>query len=331
MATTVADELRRTVSSNPAAVIVIDLATMEVAAVSPAAAELLESTAGELKGMPAADLVPPDDPSVRFLPRVAEGELDGYQARRVLLTRKGAAVTADVFVQAVDVEGGGRWALATISPSPGSASPSIEIAAGSTVALLTTDADWHVEGVGPQVQHLLRHRPSFYVGMPLLRAVRAEDGPRLLIAIARAIGSETAVSTHTSWQHRAGHWVELRTLVTPLDDGQPPRLGLVLSGAIAPVPPAGEEALQSHLVRIAEEARAAGLLGDGGGRLDRDRLPELSARQHDVLQRLLRGDRVPTIAKDLYLSPSTVRNHLSAIFRAFGVTSQAELLERLRG
>jgi DNA-binding CsgD family transcriptional regulator len=33
----------------------------------------------------------------------------------------------------------------------------------------------------------------------------------------------------------------------------------------------------------------------------------------------------------MYLAPSTVRNHLTAVFRKFGVNSQAELIEALRG
>jgi DNA-binding CsgD family transcriptional regulator len=39
---------------------------------------------------------------------------------------------------------------------------------------------------------------------------------------------------------------------------------------------------------------------------------------------------VPAVARDLYVSQSTVRNHLSAIFHLFGVHSQAELLALLR-
>jgi DNA-binding CsgD family transcriptional regulator len=39
---------------------------------------------------------------------------------------------------------------------------------------------------------------------------------------------------------------------------------------------------------------------------------------------------VPIIAKELYLSQATVRNHLAAIFSIFTVHSQAELLALLR-
>ncbi len=56
----------------------------------------------------------------------------------------------------------------------------------------------------------------------------------------------------------------------------------------------------------------------------------LTRREKDVLQLLLDGRRVSSIARSLYLSPQTVRNHLKAIFRKLGAHSQVELLDRLR-
>jgi DNA-binding CsgD family transcriptional regulator len=56
----------------------------------------------------------------------------------------------------------------------------------------------------------------------------------------------------------------------------------------------------------------------------------LTRREKDVLQLLLDGRRVSSIARSLYLSPQTVRNHLKAIFRKLGAHSQSELLDRLR-
>ena len=56
----------------------------------------------------------------------------------------------------------------------------------------------------------------------------------------------------------------------------------------------------------------------------------LTKREKDVLQLLLDGRRVSSIARALYLSPQTVRNHLKAIFRKLGAHSQAELLDSLR-
>ena len=58
-----------------------------------------------------------------------------------------------------------------------------------------------------------------------------------------------------------------------------------------------------------------------------DRLP---VRQRQIVAALLQGDRTSAIAASLFVSASTVRSHLSSIFAAFGVRSQAELLSLLR-
>jgi PAS domain S-box-containing protein len=92
------------------------------------------------------------------------------------------------------------------------------------------------------------------------------------------------------------------------------------------------ETLKLRLRRIGAEVLAAGLLDIDGfpAAGDFPELGRLNSRQWEILSRLLRGDRVATIAAALYVSPSTVRNHLSAIFRKFGVHSQLELLHLLR-
>ena len=106
---------------------------------------------------------------------------------------------------------------------------------------------------------------------------------------------------------------------------------------VAPFAPEAVDAqvgrLEQHLRRIAQELEAAGLDVRTSEGLELDRLPgsdELSPRQWEVLRRLLRGERVPGIARALYLSPSTVRNHLHALFTKFGVHSQEELIMSLR-
>lgn len=60
-------------------------------------------------------------------------------------------------------------------------------------------------------------------------------------------------------------------------------------------------------------------------------LSRLTTRELDIVGRLLRGDRVPAIAETLFLSQSTVRNHLSSVFGKLRVSSQQQLLDLLRG
>jgi DNA-binding NarL/FixJ family response regulator len=60
-------------------------------------------------------------------------------------------------------------------------------------------------------------------------------------------------------------------------------------------------------------------------------LSRLTTRELDIVSRLVSGDRVPSIAKALFLSPSTVRNHLHSIYRKLDIHSQQELIHAFRG
>jgi DNA-binding NarL/FixJ family response regulator len=56
----------------------------------------------------------------------------------------------------------------------------------------------------------------------------------------------------------------------------------------------------------------------------------LSAREREVLDQLLDNRRAPAIAKALFISHHTVRNHLKNIFAKLKVSSQQELLDLFR-
>ncbi len=91
--------------------------------------------------------------------------------------------------------------------------------------------------------------------------------------------------------------------------------------------------LDGELQRITRELRAAGLVPRLERRPDVARFPKLALltlREWEVLVLLLEGERVASIATDLYVSPSTVRSQLSSIFSKMGAHSQADLIHRLR-
>jgi DNA-binding NarL/FixJ family response regulator len=75
-----------------------------------------------------------------------------------------------------------------------------------------------------------------------------------------------------------------------------------------------------------EAAEGKGPVRSGIG----EAVASLSAREREVLRLFLSNYRVASIARTLFISPHTVRNHLKAIFRKFGVRSQVELLDVLR-
>jgi len=57
---------------------------------------------------------------------------------------------------------------------------------------------------------------------------------------------------------------------------------------------------------------------------DRPPPPSLTPRQAEVLRMLERGHSTKQIARELHLSPDTVRNHIRHLFRALGVHSRIE-------
>jgi DNA-binding NarL/FixJ family response regulator len=61
------------------------------------------------------------------------------------------------------------------------------------------------------------------------------------------------------------------------------------------------------------------------GQVHLDNRCVLSDREAQVVRLLLTGYRVPEIGTQLFLSQSTVRNHLSSVFRKLRVNSQQEL------
>jgi PAS domain S-box-containing protein len=101
-----------------------------------------------------------------------------------------------------------------------------------------------------------------------------------------------------------------------------------------PVGPGPGVSIRASLDRIALELQSLGLASAMSDMpalpADHPEVAALSERQREVLIRLVQGDRVPTIAKQLHISPHTVRNHLRAMYRVFEVSNQSELIERVR-
>ena len=79
--------------------------------------------------------------------------------------------------------------------------------------------------------------------------------------------------------------------------------------------------------RLQSLSYSASLTDRAGVPIDAPGLRELSARERQILALLMQSLRVPAIAERLFISPSTVRNHLKAIYRKVGVASQRELID----
>ena len=67
---------------------------------------------------------------------------------------------------------------------------------------------------------------------------------------------------------------------------------------------------------------AAGLVGEIRHRRE-DRGPSLSDREAEILGLMAQGRTMPSIAKELYLAPSTVKTHVQRLYEKLEVTERA--------
>lgn len=58
--------------------------------------------------------------------------------------------------------------------------------------------------------------------------------------------------------------------------------------------------------------------------------PELTAREREILDLIARGHDNAGISVHLFLSPNTVRNHISRVFAKLGISSRAQAIVRAR-
>jgi DNA-binding CsgD family transcriptional regulator len=300
----------------------------QILATSPVAEHLLCPDGGVVVGRSFEDFTA--DPETGALDMVAAGLLDGYEARRSI-GRDGRAVRMTVWIRAVAGRDGHSFALAKLIPDPSTLGEALRRPEGRTAEAVvgSTDAHLVIDRISTDVATLLDHRAADVVGLSLFQLVGAPDVAPLLKALARSIdtglGSGLKVRTQLFGQRESG----CELLLLPLQP--PPSFAFALvdeKSADAMASAAGmQETLWQfdHVLRSATASRMAATL-PADAALDR-----LSSRELEIVLRLLDGDRVPAIARALFLSPSTVRNHLSSVYRKLGVGSQQELIHRLRG
>lgn len=292
---------------------------------------------------PMEEIVPADElGNVRtLLQLIADHQLEGFLRRGRLVAADGREVEGLTALRRLSMMDTLGLAVMIFTPAEQEdAEPSAwtELVAGmADLAILVTDHDWRIHGASSDVKARLGYDPRSIIGTPLLGLVHPQDALKLLRAIDGAVASKHATIAHVRLRTADGSWRELLLFITTLCEDDPPLLAVLLFGPDS-APAASESTrakeLEQHLWRIAMEVRAAGLVRDMGNTLSASRprqSPELSGRQWEIVTRLVNGQRVPEIARSMYLSQSTVRNHLTAVFRKFDVHSQQELVSLLTG
>jgi DNA-binding CsgD family transcriptional regulator len=197
---------------------------------------------------------------------------------------------------------------------------------GPCVVVGSVDTNFIVDRIGRDVEALLGSRHDEVLGTSLLTLISQSDAGPLLRVLA---SSPTGGALRVHLRYRGRRLVPASLIVAPLLPAPSCAFALVRHSAIDAG--AGGGPFPDTFLRVV--ARAVGLYQAGTNAARVPVAPDvstLSDRERDVARRLLRGDRVPAIARSMYLAQSTVRNYLSSTFRKLGVHSQQELLDLFR-
>ena len=167
----------------------------------------------------------------------------------------------------------------------------------------------------------------------MLTSVNPHDLPQVLSGLAHVHATERNAVVRLRVRRVDSSWVWCRAHLSAL--GRPPRFAFTLRPLTADHIPDSERlgSLEKRLARIAQEVRSVAFSAPSAEAPVLAEIPELAdltSREWQTLSLLADGGRVAGIAEALGLSQSTVRNHLSAIYRKLDVSSQAELLAKLR-
>jgi DNA-binding NarL/FixJ family response regulator len=310
------------------AAVVITLDDMMVRAVTVAGRRLIGRPPRAIVGHHISQHIATADRAgmVGVLAALRAGTIDFYRAHLRGVATGGVVTPLIAWVQALDVAGQ-RVALAAWEESDHLPSLAPGELLGRAVAVALVDASGATKAASV-ARHIDGLTTADLLGSQL---VPAADLDRL-VSFTNDPGSEreaTSIGYTATIVTSTGRIITIDAVCTTLA-GSADRLVLLILPTATP----RELELEEHMRRIAIQIEASGILVRSASvtEVALARLAEtsmLTARQQEVLRRLVAGQRVRTIAAQLFVSQSTVRNHLSAIFEHFGVHSQAELLERV--
>jgi DNA-binding NarL/FixJ family response regulator len=85
-----------------------------------------------------------------------------------------------------------------------------------------------------------------------------------------------------------------------------------------------------EVVQKGELAAPRGLLGYFFSQNEKPKIGDLSARQREILEMVVEGLSNAQIARRLYLSESTIKQHLGAVYKELGVSNRTQAAKRCR-
>lgn len=321
------DERIELLDGLPVAALLTELDSRTLVVANERLATLVESSSGDLLGIDVLTYFDPTDRelALRANRAMADKVIDGYKVERTIVVH-GEKVTVDIWGRRVEVHGTlyGLWILVREHQDPTTITMN---AVTAPIVLAFTDHAWRIEYADADAD-VLGVKGSELRDFPLLGLVHPSAAGEFLEAAARAAADHLAVTVLTRMRV-GGDWADRQCLLTRMCEHQPPRLGVIISENKAAGLGGPQTNLDEQFRNSALEAQGVNVLQALPALARCPHGSELSARQCEIVARLVDGQTVQDIARLMFLSPSTVRNHLAATYRKFGVHSQAELLAAL--
>jgi DNA-binding CsgD family transcriptional regulator/PAS domain-containing protein len=321
------DGLGQAVSRSALPALLLEVPSERVLAASPGALDLLGQGGRPVVGRSLEDFT--FDETSGALPLLMTGRLSGYETTRELDVA-GQPHRVTLWVRRADQQFPPRHVVAILSAPEAVGHQALPHALADTVTMVigSTGPDLVVDRVSSDVQDLLGIPVDEVLGRSLMAFVSPATAGDLLWALAQAASGGVGVPVRLELLRSEGSPVLVQALIVPL---QPP---VSCAFSILGIQQQGEDPLTAGQLTELMEDLAAGVdavvSSTGMPAPSPVDLSRLSAREAEIVARLLAGDRVPTIAKMLFLSQSTVRNHLSSVFGKLNVRSQQELVHLLR-
>lgn len=303
------------VALSRAAVGLADLTSMRLLELSANAAELFGVTPEQARGLDYLTVAEHPREAAMSFHLASEGLIDDLRGRRRYQTRDGRVLERRSYGRTIRCANGPHLGVFVVAGTESerdpavlgdqrSDGPSLPVAEDRETTRVT------VEIVGDRFRITRAEAQGTsrtgrdVVGVPIGDLVHPDDTGALLLTLARATTAAQAAA-YLRWQSLDSAWERVMLEVMMSQGAGGPTFDITVLRE-----PSGST------------PRLLGATGIPG-------LRELPVRQQEVLVRLTRGERVRQIANEMYLSESTVRNHLVAIFRRAGVHSQQELLTSL--
>lgn len=319
-------EILYVISHSHAPVMVLEVPSFVITAASPGAHELLDSLAQPLIGHSLADLTEGYPSGAMAL--LAAGRITGYESLQVL---KLTGQRRRLWISALPDTGPTRIVIAMLLKEDASGRVLVPWKDDDALSPVigSTDARLMVDRVSSDVFESLGYRAQEIIGTSFLALIVPEDIADVLLALAQTSKHREGVTLRVGVVGADLAPVTCQVVLLPLTPAPCCAFALLTEESDDP---ADERAIADLITRLARRIRSAmASQAVASAPLRRDvNLGRLGSRDLEIVTRLMVGDRVSSIAKLLFLSEGTVRNHLSSVFGKLGVGTQRELIELLR-